>query len=208
MPSFHSSQFKTTDIIIRTFIMSILNLQGRSQISSRPPSQTIRLRSITFRNSRIFPFPRLLFQRFQKAGVISLMAYESFSEKLLAKGSCQDLNITGTFTKRRKMHLKHRKTIKQVFTEMSCPDLLLQVAVGSSNDTHIDSCRLGITDLYIFACFKNTQQFARNSKAISPISSKKIVPLLASSKSPFLSFKAPVKDRLYARTFHSPTVPY
>ena len=31
------------------------------------------------------PFPRLLFQRFQKAGVISLMAYESFSEKLLAK---------------------------------------------------------------------------------------------------------------------------
>lgn len=80
-----------------------------------------------------------------------------FFGETFGKSSCKNSDITGTFTKRRKMHLKNRKTIKQVLTEMPGFDLLLQIPVGSSNDTHIDSCRLGITDLYIFSCFKDTQ---------------------------------------------------
>mgnify|MGYP007030449596 CR=1 FL=1 len=48
---------------------------------------------------------------------------------------------------------------------MSCFDLLLQVAVGSSNDTHINVGRLRVTYLDVFAGFEDTQQLGLQLKS-------------------------------------------
>ena len=159
MPSFHSSQFKTTDIIIRTFIMSILNLQRKIahiQMPAFADNQTPFYHIPQFTD---ISFPGLLFQRMKKSRSHLIDRIRKFLGKALCKGSGKNSDITGTFAKCRQMYLKYRKTIKQVFTETSRFDFLCQIAVGSSNNTNIHVRRFRISYLYIFACFENTQQF-------------------------------------------------
>ena len=157
MSVFHCGQLKTTYTIIRTFIMSVLDFQRKITNIQSPPFTHNQATLNHISQFTDVPFPRLLFQRFQKSGSHLIDGIREFFRETFGESSRKNPDITGTFTKRRKMHLKNRKTIKQVFTEMPGFDLLLQIPVGSSNDTHIDSCRLGITDLYIFSRFKDTQ---------------------------------------------------
>ena len=157
MSAFHCSQFKTTCTIVRTFIMSVLDFQRK--VADIQPSTFANNQATLNHISQLtdIPFPRLLFQRFQKSRSHLIDGIRKFFRETFGESSRKNPDITGTFAKRRKMHLKNRKTIKQVLTEMPGFDLLLQIPVGSSDDTHIDSCRLGITDLYIFSRFKDTQ---------------------------------------------------
>ena len=157
MPALHCSQFKTTCTIVRTFIMSVLDFQRK--VADIQPSTFANNQATLNHISQLtdIPFPRLLFQRFPKSRSHLIDGIREFFRETFGESSRKNPDITGTFAKRRKMHLKNRKTIKQVLTEMPGFDLLLQIPVGSSDDTHIYPCRLSITYLYIFSCFEDTQ---------------------------------------------------
>ncbi len=76
------------------------------------------------------------------------------------------------------------KAVIQVFPEIALFHLFFQVAVGGGNDPHINFMRLISAYPGNGFILQKPQQFTCISKGISPISSKKTVPLSAISSLP------------------------
>ena len=83
----HSRKFKTAGSgFIGLYVMCVLYIER--QVGNIQPftSQTIRLRSITLRNSRILPFQGCCSRASRKAGVISVTGRANRTEKSFHKG--------------------------------------------------------------------------------------------------------------------------
>ena len=91
---------------------------------------------------------------------------------------------------------------------MTSINFFLQISIGGSYDSDVYFYCFSVTYFNKLTGFQNSEQIGLQSAGISPISSKKRVPLLASSNNPFLSFMAPVKAPPYVRTIHFPAILY
>ena len=82
------------------------------------------------------------------------------------------------------LHRDDVQAEEQVLAEAPRRDLGLEVAVGRGDDAHVDLDRLGRADAADLALLQHAQQLHLHLGAISPISSRKSVPPVASSKRP------------------------
>lgn len=110
------------------------------------------------------------------------------------KTGSQNRNIFDPAAQRRYVQAQDIEPVKQIFAEKSLFNQPAQIAVGSGDNPNIDRNYPISANSCNFMLFQYTQQFRLNTGVISGISSRKIVPWWAISKSPcFPPLRAPVK---------------
>ena len=87
------------------------------------------------------------------------------------------------------MYLEYGEPVEQILAEASRGNLFRQITVGRSNNTHIHMSRLGISNLYIFTRFEDTQKFSLQLKSHFTDLIQKDSTVISFLKQPFLVFQ-------------------
>ena len=188
MPTFHGRKLKVARcrLSVRSLLhveRQVLHIQAVSLTDDEAPLNHIaQLTNVSL--------PRLLLQGMEEGRGHGIDRMSALPGKLFHKSPRKQRHIPHPLAQGRQGYLKDGKAIEEVFAETSGGNLFAEVAVGGSDEAHIDTGGLGVSHLDVFPRLQNAQELGLKLKRHLAYFVQEESPMVSLFQQSFLVFQS------------------